>query len=74
MPIPSPIITQESSLVSIVIETSASTEPISEFDEDILISLEDYYYSNSNKAVVKKGKNRTRDQSGMDVSVTDQIV
>ena len=74
MPMPPPIITQTSSLVSKVVGTSASTKPRAEFDEDIVISLGDYYYRNSNKAVVKKGKKRTRDQSGMDVSVTNQIV
>ena len=53
MPMPPPIITQTSSLLSTVIGTSASTEP---------------------RAMVKKGKKRDSDQSGMDVSVTNQIV
>ena len=74
MPMPPPIITQTSSLVSTVIETSASTKPRAEFDEDIVISLRDYYYSKSYKVVVIKGKNWTREKSGMHVSVADQIV
>ena len=74
MTMPSHIITQTSSLVSTVIETSTSTDLRAEFDEDIVISLGDYYYSKSDKAVVKKSKKRTRDQSGMDVYVSDQIV
>ena len=57
-----------------MIGTSASTEPRDELDEDIVISLGDYYYSKSDKVVVKKGKRRTRDQSGMDSYVTNQIV
>ena len=56
MPIPYPIITQTSSLVPTVIGTSASTDPRDEFDEEIFISLGDYYYSKSDKAVIKKGK------------------
>ena len=74
MPMPPSITTQTSSLVSTVVGTSASIEPRAEFDEYIVISLGDYYYRKSDKAMVKNGKKRTREQISMDVSVTDQIV
>ena len=56
MPIPTPTITQTSSLVSTVNITSSFTEPMAEFDEDIVVPLGDYYYSKSAKEVVRKGK------------------
>ena len=62
MPMPPPITTQKSSLVSIVVGTSASIEPRAEFDEYIVISLRDYYYSKYDKAVAKKVKKRTKDE------------
>ena len=71
---PSPTVTQTSTLVSKVVGTSLAIVLTVEFNEDILISLGYYYYRKSDKAVVKKGKNRSRDQSGMDASITNQIV
>ena len=56
MTIPSPIITQTSSLVSTVIDTSGSIDPRAEFHEDIVVSLGDYYYSKPDKAMIRKGK------------------
>ena len=53
--------------MSTVIGTSASIEQITDFDEDISISLRDYYCSKFDKEVVKRRKRRTKDQSGMDV-------
>ena len=74
MSMPPPTITQTSSLVSTVIGTFSFTDSRDEFDEDIIISLGDCYYSKSNKVVVRKGKKRSRDQGGMDASVANQIV
>ena len=74
MTIPSPIITQTSSLVSPVISTYRSIHPRDEFDEEIVVSLGEYYYSKPDKSVIKKGKKRGRDQSGMEVSVSKQIL
>ena len=67
MPMLPPIIKQTPPLMSTVIGTSASIEPITDFDEDISISLGDYYCSKFDKEVVKRRKRRTKDQSGMDV-------
>ena len=66
--------TQTSSLVSTVIETCGSIDPRAEFDEDIAVSLGDYYYSKPDKSVIRKGKKRGRDQSGMEVSVSEKIL
>ena len=74
MTIPSPIVTQTSSLVSTVIDTYGSIDPRAEFDEDIVVSIGEYYYSKPDKTVIRKGKKRTRDQSGMDVYVSEKIV
>ena len=56
MPIHPPTVTQMSSLVSTVIGTSSFTQSKDEFDEDIVISLGDYFYSKYDKAVVRKKK------------------
>ena len=74
MPIPSPTVTQTSTLVSIVVGTSSATESTGDFNEDIVISLGDYYYSKYDKSVFKKGKKRGRDQSDIDTSITNQTV
>ena len=74
MTMPSPIITQTSSLVSTVISTSGSIDPRDEFDEEIVVSLGEYYYRKPDKSVIKKGKKRGRDQTGMEVSVSEQII
>ena len=71
---PFPIVTQTSSLVSTVVGTSSTTDSRDEFHEDNVISLGDYYYSKYNKEVVKKGKNRSRDEGDMDTSLFNQIV
>jgi len=74
MTIPSPIITQTSSLVSTMISTSGSIDPRDEFDEEIVVSLGEYYYSKPDKSMIRKGKKRGRDQTGMEVSVFEQII
>ena len=74
MLMPPPTITQTSSLVSTMIGTSSVTESRAKFDEDIVISLGDYLYNKSNKALVIKGKKGSRDQGGMDASATNQII
>ena len=74
LPMPFPIVTQTSSLVSMVARTSYTIESRDEFNEDIVISLGDYHYSKSNKVVVKKGKKRSRDEGDMDTSLSKQIV
>ena len=58
LPMPFPIVTRTSYLVSTVAGTSSTTESRDEFNEDIVISLGDYHYSKSSKAMVKKGKKR----------------
>ena len=67
-------VTLTSTLVSIVVGTFSATESTEEFNEDIVISLGDYYYSKYDKLVVKKGKKRGRDQSDIDTSITNQTV
>jgi len=67
MPMLPPLIKQTPPLMCTMIGTSASIEPITDFDKDISISLGDYYYSKFDKEVVKRRKRRTKDQSGMDV-------
>ena len=71
---PFPILTHTSSLVSTVVGTSSATNSRDEFNEDIVISIGEYHYSKSNKAVVKKGKKRSRDQGDMDTSLSNQII
>ena len=74
MPIPTPTITQISSLVSTVNITSSFTELVVEFDEYIVVPLGNYYYSNSAKVVVRKGKKRSKDEGGLEASVSNQII
>ena len=74
MPIPAPIITQTSSLVSIVNETSSFTKSVAEFEEDIRVPLGYYFYNMSSKAVVRKGRKRIIYQGGFEAHVTNQII
>ena len=71
MPIPTPTITQTSSLVSTGNATSSFTKSKDEFEEDNVVSLGDYFYSNSSKEMVRKGRKRSRDQDGLEASVTN---
>ena len=73
-PMPFPIVTQTSSLVSTVAGTSSITDSRDEFNEDIVISVGDYHYNKSSKAMVKKGKKRRRYQGDMDTNLSNQIV
>ena len=68
MSIHSPIITQISSLVSLVNGTSSFTESMAEFEEDIVVPLRDYFYSKSSKGVVRKGRKRSKDQGGLEAT------
>ena len=68
MPIPTPTITQTSSLVSTVIGTSPFTESMDEFEEDNVVPLGDYFYNKSSKVVLIKGKKRGKDQGGVDAN------
>ena len=70
MPIPTPTITQTSSLVSTENVTSSFTESVAEFEEDNVVPLGDYFYNKSSKAVVRKGRKRSRDQGGLETPVT----
>ena len=74
MPIPTPTITQTSSLVSTVNITSSFTKPVAEFDEDIVVPVGDCYYNKFAKEVVRKGKKRIRDEGGLEASVSNQII
>ena len=71
-PMPFPIVTQTSSLVSMVAGTSSTTKLSDEFNVDIVFSLGDYHYSKSNKELVKKVKMRSIYQSDMDTSLSNQ--
>ena len=71
MPMPSLTITQTSPLVFVGISTSSTNEVRDEFNEDIVISLGDYHYRKSNKAVVRRGKKRSRDQGDVDTSLSN---
>ena len=62
LPIPTPTITQTSSLVSIENVTSSFTESVDEFEEDNVVPLGDYFYSKSSKAVLRKWKQRSKYQ------------
>ena len=68
MPIPTPTITQTSSMVSTVIGTSPFTESMDEFEEDNVVPLGDYFYNKSSKAVLIKGKKRGKDQGGVEAN------
>ena len=74
IPMPSHTMTQTSSLISIGINAPSIDEIRDEFNEDIVISLGDYCYSKSDKSVLKRGKNRSRDQSDVDTSLSNDIV
>ena len=74
MPIPSVTITQTSSLVSTGIDISSTDGVRDDFNEDIVISLGDYFYDKSNKAVVKRGKKRSKNQGDVDTSLSNQVV
>ena len=74
MPILTPIVTQTSSLVSTVNRNSSFTELVGEFEEDIVVPLGDYFYSKSSKAVVIKGRKRSKDQGGLESFVTYPII
>ena len=45
-----------------------------EFNEYFVISLGEYRYSKADKSVVKRGKKRSRNQSDMDTSLSNEIV
>ena len=68
MPIPTPTITQTSSLVSTVIGTSPFTESVDEFEEDNDLPLGYYFYIKSSKAVLRKVKRRSRDQGSVEAN------
>ena len=74
MPIPTPTITQISSLVSIENVTSSFTESVAKFEEDNVVPLGDYFYSKSSKEVVRKGNKRSIDQGGLEAPITNQII
>ena len=71
---PSHNMTQTSSLISTGIATPSIDEIRDEFHEDIVISLGDYHYSKSDKSILKKGKKRSRDPSGLDASLSNEII
>ena len=66
--------TQTSSLISTGINVPPIDEMRDEFNEDFVISLGEYRYSKSDKSVVKRGKKRSRDQSNVDPSLSNEIV
>ena len=74
MPMPSHTMTQTSYLISTGIDAPPIDEIRDEFNEDIVISLGDYCYSKSDKSVLKRGKNRSRDQSDVDTSLFNEVV
>ena len=45
-----------------------------EFNEYFVVSLGEYQYSKANRSVVKKGRKRNKDQSGMDMYVANEVV
>ena len=74
MSIPPPIITQTSSLVSTVNGNSSFTESEADFEEYVVVPLGDYFYSRSSKAIVRKGRKRSKDQGGLESFVTYPII
>ena len=72
--IPSHTTTQTSSLISTGISIPPIDDMTDEFNEDFVISLREYQYSKVDRSVVKKGKKRNRDQSDMDISVTNEVL
>ena len=61
-------------MISIGIDAPSIDEIRDEFNEDIVISLGDYRYRKSDKSVVKRGKKRSRDQSDVDTSLSNEIL
>ena len=55
-------------------DTSSVTESVFDFEEDIIVPLGDYFYSNSSKVVVRKGRKRSKYQGGFKAPVTNQII
>ena len=41
---------------------------MAEFDEEIVVPLSDYFYRKSSKAVLRRGKKRSRDQGGVEAN------
>ena len=74
MLMPSRTMTQTFDLISTCIDAPPIDEIRDEFNEDIVISLGDYRYSKSDKSVVKRGKKRSRDQSSVETSLSNEIV
>ena len=66
--------TKTSSLISIGINVPPIDEIRDEFNEDFVISLGEYRYRKSNKSVAKRRKKRSRDQSDVDTSLSNEIV
>ena len=74
MPMPSYTMIQTSSLISRCINVPPIDEMRYEFNEDFVISLGEYCYSKYDKSVVKRVRKRSRDQSDVDTSLSNEIV
>ena len=74
MPIPSQTVTQNSSLIATGVNVPPIDEIRYEFNEDFVISLGEYHYRKADKLVVKREKKRSRDQSNVDPSLSNEIV
>ena len=74
MTIPSHTTTQTTSLISTGISIPHIDEMRDEFNEYFVVSLGEYQYIKVDRLVVKKGKKRNMDQSGMDMYVADEVV
>ena len=61
-------------IVTITQIPTTSFEIIAEFGEEVVVSLNDYYWSKSEKAVVKRGSKRTRQGTIVQVSVPNQVI
>ena len=73
MPIPSHTMTQTSSLISTGVNVPPIDEMRDEFNEYFVISMGEYHYRKYYKLVVKRGKKRSRDQSNVDPSLSNEI-
>ena len=68
MLMPTSTITRTSSLVSTMDGTTSFTKSMADFNEDIVAPFGEYFYRKSSKVVLRRGKNISRDQGGVEAN------
>ena len=65
---------QPKPLVSVQEGTISTTDEMTDFGEDIVVSLRKYFWNKKEKSVVKKGAKRTRERTGKQVETLNHII